>query len=230
MRPGSLHDPGPQRTDRTVRRSSGEAPLLTAPMLADAVADALDVTTAKFLLRSAIRELEEERNLEERSKAHAHLHAMTELVRRRKRKKRRKKKTPTSSSFRSSSSVRLRRGGQGSRSRSCARPCDHQRQVLSVLVVRELGGAPVPVLRQSGGHSCFMSMDLADPVSSGKYSGIFVFTAPVAEPTVMSFSVPLDGCTIAATATVVISCSSSADCPAAGVYASRCRVVVEVYS
>ena len=35
------------------------------------------------------------------------------------------------------------------------RPCDHQRQVLAVLVVRELGGAPVPVHRQSGGHSLF---------------------------------------------------------------------------
>ena len=65
VRPGSLSDPGPQRSDRTVRRSSGETPLLTAPMLADAVADAVDITTAKFLLRSAIRELEEERNLEE---------------------------------------------------------------------------------------------------------------------------------------------------------------------
>ena len=57
----------------------------------------------------------------------------------------------------------------------------------------------------------FMSMDLADPVSSGKYSGIFVFTAPVAELTVMSFSVPVNGYTIVATATV--SFSSSADCP-----------------
>ena len=58
-----------------------------------------------------------------------------------------------------------------------------------------------------------MSMDLADPVSSGKYSGTFVFTAPVAEPIVMSFTVPLDGCTIVATVTVVTPCSSSADCP-----------------
>ena len=130
-----------------------------------------------------------------------------------KRKKRRKKKTPKSSSFRSSSGVRPRRGGQGSRSRPCGRSCDHQRQVLAVHVVREHRGAPVPVHRQSGGHSCFMSMDLADPVSSGKYSGTFVFTAPVAEPTVMSFTVPLNGCTIVATATVVTSCSSSAVCP-----------------
>ena len=132
---------------------------------------------------------------------------------RRKRKKRKKKKTPKSSSFPSSSSVRTRRGGQGSRSRSCGRPCDHQRQVLAVHVVRELRGAPVPVHRQCGGHSCFMSMDLAHPVSSGKYSGMFVFTAPVAEPSVMSYAVPLNGCTIVAAATDVTSCSSSADCP-----------------
>ena len=57
-----------------------------------------------------------------------------------------------------------------------------------------------------------MSMDLADTVSSGKYSGTFVLTAPVAEPSVTSYTVPLDGCTIVATATVVTSCSSSADC------------------
>ena len=33
------------------------------------------------------------------------------------------------------------------------------------------------------------------------------------EPTVMLFTVPFNGCTIVATATVVTSCSSSADCP-----------------
>ena len=52
---------------------------------------------------------------------------------------------------------------------------------------------------------------LADPVSSGKYTWIFVFTAPVAELNVVSFTVPSNVWTIAATATVVISCSSSAD-------------------
>ena len=92
-------------------------------------------------------------------------------------------------------------------------------------------GYSLPVHRQSGGHSCFMNMDLADPVSSGKYSGIFVFTAPVAEPSVTSFTVPLNGWTIVATAAVVPLCSSSADGPdsaafAARVFASRCRVVV----
>ena len=38
-----------------------------------------------------------------------------------------------------------------------------------------------------------------------------MFTAPVAELNVVSFTVPLNGWTIAATATVVISCSSSVD-------------------
>merc|ERR1712136_313693 len=46
----------------------------------------------------------------------------------------------------------------------------------------------------------------------GKYSGTCVSTAPVAEPTVMSFTVPLKGSTIVATAAVVTTCSSSADC------------------
>ena len=41
---------------------------------------------------------------------------------------------------------------------------------------------PVPFHRQSGGHSCFMCMDLADPVSCRKYSGAFVFTAPFRSP------------------------------------------------
>ena len=57
-----------------------------------------------------------------------------------------------------------------------------------------------------------MSIDFVDPVSSGKYSGTFVFSAPVAEPIVMSFTAPLSYCTIVATATVVTSCSSSSDC------------------
>ena len=55
-----------------------------------------------------------------------------------------------------------------------------------------------------------MCMDLADLVSSGKYSGTCVFTAPVAEPTVVSYTVPLVGCTIVAIATIVTSCSSAA--------------------
>ena len=53
-----------------------------------------------------------------------------------------------------------------------------------------------------------MSMDL-----SGKYSGTCVSTAPVVELTVMSFTVPLVGCIIVATATVVTTCSSSTGFP-----------------
>ena len=73
-----------------------------------------------------------------------------------------------------------------------------------------------------------MCMDLADPVSSGKYIGTFVFTAPVAEPTVMSFTVPLNGCIIVATATVVTSCSSSADGPDSAASMSCGSVCVEM--
>ena len=58
-----------------------------------------------------------------------------------------------------------------------------------------------------------MCMDLADPVSSGKYNGTSVFTAPVPEPILVSFTVPLVGCTIVANAFVVFTCSTSADSP-----------------
>ena len=57
-----------------------------------------------------------------------------------------------------------------------------------------------------------MSMYLADPVSSGKYSGTCVSTAPAVEPVAMSFTVTLTGSTIDATAAVVSTCSASADC------------------
>ena len=36
----------------------------------------------------------------------------------------------------------------------CGRPCDHQRQAPAVHCVRERGGAPDPVHRDSAGHSC----------------------------------------------------------------------------
>ena len=41
-RPGRLVDPGPQRSDRTVRRSSGKDPLLVVASLADASPDGVD--------------------------------------------------------------------------------------------------------------------------------------------------------------------------------------------
>ena len=60
-------------------------------------------------------------------------------------------------------------------------------------------------MHQEDSYAVFTGDD-ADPVSSGKYSGTFVFTAPVAEPTLVSFTVPLVGCSIAATAAVLRVC------------------------
>ena len=74
-----------------------------------------------------------------------------------------------------------------------------------------------------------MSMNLVDPVSSGKYFGTCVSTAPAADPAVMSFTVLLLGSTIVATAAVGITCFASADCTvsrlqcAARVFTSGCR-------
>ena len=48
------------------------------------------------------------------------------------------------------------------------------------------------------------------PSFEWKYCGTCVFTVPVAEPSVLSFTVPLIGCTIVATASVVTTCASSA--------------------
>ena len=53
VRPGSLSDPGPQRSDRTVRRSSGEVPLLAVPVLAG---DGVDGTALSFLVRRAVED------------------------------------------------------------------------------------------------------------------------------------------------------------------------------
>ena len=62
-------------------------------------------------------------------------------------------------------------------------------------------------MHQEDSYAVFTGDD-AVPVSSGKYSGTFVFTAPVAEPTLVSFTVSLVGCSIVATASVVTTCST----------------------
>ena len=92
--PGLPPEPEPQVRAATVGYVAAPEPLLTAPLLADTAADAVDSRTAKFLLRDALKKLEEEENWEERRMANAHLKAMTELVRRvpGKRKQRRKNK------------------------------------------------------------------------------------------------------------------------------------------
>ena len=108
VRPGSLAEPGPQRSDRSLRRSSGQTPLLGVPSLADAPAEAIDGRTLRYLLKANIargkfeEEEEEEKKYQERSaetrrRAQALLDHAASLPKR-KRKKRRKKKTPRSSS------------------------------------------------------------------------------------------------------------------------------------
>ena len=57
-----------------------------------------------------------------------------------------------------------------------------------------------------------MSMPLAVPFSSGKYSGTSVSTAPAVEPAAVSFTVTLTGSSFDATAAVVTTCFASADC------------------
>ena len=71
VRPGSLLDPGPQRSDRTVRHFAGEAPLLVVAPLAGG--DEVDATTVSFLLRENLllqksKEEEKERKWRERRK------------------------------------------------------------------------------------------------------------------------------------------------------------------
>ena len=55
-------------------------------------------------------------------------------------------------------------------------------------------------------------MNLVNPVSSGKYCGTCVSTAPAADPAVMSFTVLFFGSTFVATAAVGTTCFASADC------------------
>ena len=81
-RPAPLSEvAGPQRSDRTVRHSAGEAPLLVVPSLRGA--DGVDGTTVSFLLAENLKlqkEEEKERRRErEEAKYEAH---MQELDRR----------------------------------------------------------------------------------------------------------------------------------------------------
>merc|ERR1712136_604518 len=54
-----------------------------------------------------------------------------------------------------------------------------------------------------------MEMNLADPVSGGSYSGTCVSTAPVDEPNVVTFTVPLTGSTISAVMTPIVTSAVS---------------------
>ena len=73
MRRGSLAEPAPQRSDRSLRRSSGETRLLGVPSLADASAEASDGRTHRFLLKKNLalkkkEEDEEKREVMEQAK------------------------------------------------------------------------------------------------------------------------------------------------------------------
>ena len=136
VRPGSLSDPGPQRSDRTVRRSSGAVPLLAVPVLAGG--DGVDGTALSFLVRRAVEDRKREKEEKEKEKARKkkeaqekadlefakrdpwwaqHLADMKAMEERRnkasssskrKRKKRRKRRTPRTSSLPGRARRRLR--------------------------------------------------------------------------------------------------------------------------
>ena len=65
-RPGCLSDPGPQRSDRTVRHSAGEAPALSPPSPADAAADVVDNSSLAFLLKASLSQRRKEEEEEGR--------------------------------------------------------------------------------------------------------------------------------------------------------------------
>ena len=141
-RPGLPPEPEPQVRAATVGYVTAPVPFLSAPLLADTAAEAVDARTVHFLLTDAVKHLKEGRKMEEEEERRwmAQVKAMTELSRqlprKRKSKKRKKRKLPRAP---------LPRGG---------RPCALQRQVPTVQVVHVLEGAPASVHRQSAGFQC----------------------------------------------------------------------------
>ena len=100
-RPGSLFDPGPQRSDRSLRRSAGDSlPTLALPVLAGSAGEAVDARTLRFLLGRSLAEKEEEqRKAQVEELRQASLARARELHgSKRKRKKRRKRRTLRTSS------------------------------------------------------------------------------------------------------------------------------------
>ena len=94
---------------------------------------------------------------------------------------------------------------------------------MSVYVVVVLAGGDAPravfpcVVPMKGKHTInylqYHEYGFGRPSLEREVQWDFRVRSSVAEPIVMSFTVPLNGCTIVATATVVTPCSSSADCP-----------------
>ena len=245
-RPGVLLDPEPvQVVDAVTSYVAAPGPSSLVPQLA--ANDALDNATLRFLVARALRDRrrqeEERRKREKEEKAFEgeegeggegvlaaslsiNSAARREMEERldsggasskRKRKKRRKRRTPRTSSRSSCGRSRRRQRQWRVRHAGFAGSCA-PRDVFPVACVWPLLLGNTASMDQKDSIFVVVSYEI--------YSGMCVSTAPVAEPTVMSFTVPLNGWTIVATTTVVTLCSSSADCLATGVFASRCRLVV----
>ena len=134
-RPGLPPEPEPQVRGATVGHVAAPEPLLS-PMLADTAAEAVDAITVHFLLKDALKHLQEGKKKEEEEERRwlAQVKAMTELSRQLPRKRKRKKrKLPRAPLPR------------------CGRPCAVQRQVPAVLRVLRASGS---VHRQSAGFPC----------------------------------------------------------------------------
>ena len=89
-RPGLLLEPGPQRSDRTVRRSSGDnLPTLALPVLAGSAGEAVDASSLRYLSAAARLDQSRQRAQQLREEVQAWDHRPT-----RRKKKRKKKKLP----------------------------------------------------------------------------------------------------------------------------------------
>ena len=112
-RPGSVFDPGLQRSDRSLRRSAGDSlPTLALPSLAGSAGAAVDSSSLRFFPAAALRRRkEEEEKVKKEAKAQekvaeseaqqqaaAALEQARLLLERNKRKKRRRRRTPRTSS------------------------------------------------------------------------------------------------------------------------------------
>ena len=133
VRPGSLAEPGPQRSDRSVRCSSGDSlPTLALPALAGSAGEAVDSSALRFLTALALEakrkaeEEEQEKAKELKKRMKVWLEQRTAEARReleqksdsggassKRKKKRRRKRLPKASSS------RLRRGACSSVSGCC---------------------------------------------------------------------------------------------------------------
>ena len=108
MPPSSLVDPGPQRSDRSLRRSAGDNLLtLALPVLTGSAGEVVDSSSLRFLTAAALRQRKEEEEKVKREATAQEKVAESEVQQqarlllernKRKRKKRRKRRTPRTSS------------------------------------------------------------------------------------------------------------------------------------